>query len=881
MTKICVVGLGYVGLPLACLFSKKYEVIGFDVSKEKIDSLKSGIDPTNEVGDLSNCKVNFTTDHSKINDADFIIVAVSTPIDENNIPDFKYLKSASEIVGKNMKKGSIIVFESTVYPGATEEICLPIIEKESGLKLNVDFKLGYSPERINPGDKEHTVDKILKVVSGSDKEALDKIAEIYGSVITAGVHKAESIKVAEAAKVIENVQRDLNIALMNELSIIFEKIGIDTKAVLEAAGTKWNFHKYTPGLVGGHCFEQNQLFFVKYGSNYFTLNAKEFYEFAKNKKDVEVLSFDVDSKKSEFKKCTAVSKRKYSNIVKIKTSTNQILKVTDDHPVIVWEDGFKVKHAGNISINDKLVVLNKIPTEKFDNKIDLINYLPKNLIEKTRVKPISKQFKDFKKVIKFKENLGKKSSNSYIGNYMSLKDYLVLEKKGCMPIKRDEIYLVSGRGPSFNQIKAVIKLNDNFARLIGYYLSEGCVTKDKSTRVRWTFSGSENNLVNDLLVGISELGLRYSIYRSKKDNAQTVKVSSNIFGFLVKDILKCGKDSYDAEVPYRLFYSKNRVELLKGILRGDGGVKLTVKNKAYVKNGKKDTHKDVSCEVSFFSISKKLFHQTILLLQDYGITASYDLERPLLYIHGHENLIKLKDLFLGEKRRKIEKYFMNKTKFIKSSKYEKKREFNIVGIKEISKEETDYVYSFEVEKTQTLITDYGIIAHNCIGVDPYYLTYKAQKVGYDPQVILAGRKINDSMHEQVVYLLSKGLAEKDKLLKGSKVLVMGLTFKENVPDYRNSRAKQLIKSLKSKGALLYGYDPHLSEDIVENVFDAKYVENLNGKYDAVVLFSPHKKFKLSVDLINGLLNESKVFVDVKGYFDKDEFIGKGVCYYRL
>ncbi|MEM4755595.1 MAG: nucleotide sugar dehydrogenase, partial [Candidatus Woesearchaeota archaeon] len=250
---IGIVGLGYVGLPLACAFSKKYRVIGFDVSKEKIEQLKQGIDPTNEIENVSAYKIEYSNDPTVLKKANFIIVAVPTPVDQNNLPDLKYVISASEIIGKQLQKGSIVVFESTVYPGTTEEICLPILEQHSKLKLNKDFKLGYSPERINPGDKERTVEKIVKVVAGSDPEALRSIAEVYGSIITAGIYQASSIKVAEAAKVIENIQRDLNIALMNELSIIFEKLGIDTKEVLEAAGTKWNFHKYTPGLVGGHC----------------------------------------------------------------------------------------------------------------------------------------------------------------------------------------------------------------------------------------------------------------------------------------------------------------------------------------------------------------------------------------------------------------------------------------------------------------------------------------------------------------------------------------------------------------------------------------------------------------------------------------------------
>lgn len=253
--KISLVGLGYVGMPIAVSFSKKVNVIGFDTNKEKIDLYKSGIDPTKEVGneEIANCSVEFTADEKMLKEAKFHIVAVPTPVNLDHTPDLSPVEGASHIVGRNLVKGSIVVYESTVYPGVTEEICIPILEKESGLKCGIDFKVGYSPERINPGDKVHRLETIVKIVSGMDQESLDTIAKVYELVVKAGVHRAESIKVAEAAKVIENSQRDINIAFMNELSIIFDKMNIDTKAVLEAAGTKWNFLKFTPGLVGGHC----------------------------------------------------------------------------------------------------------------------------------------------------------------------------------------------------------------------------------------------------------------------------------------------------------------------------------------------------------------------------------------------------------------------------------------------------------------------------------------------------------------------------------------------------------------------------------------------------------------------------------------------------
>ena len=252
---LSLVGLGYVGMPIAVAFSKKVKVIGYDLNEKKIDIYKSGIDPTNEVGNeaVKNCTVEFTTDETRLHEAKFHIVAVPTPVNNDHTPYLTPVESASRILGRNLQMGSIVVFESTVYPGVTEDVCVPILEKESGLKCGVDFKIGYSPERINPGDKLHRLETITKIVSGMDEETLDTIAKVYELVVDAGVYRAESIKVAEAAKVIENSQRDINIAFMNELSIIFNKIGIDTKSVLEAAGTKWNFLKFYPGLVGGHC----------------------------------------------------------------------------------------------------------------------------------------------------------------------------------------------------------------------------------------------------------------------------------------------------------------------------------------------------------------------------------------------------------------------------------------------------------------------------------------------------------------------------------------------------------------------------------------------------------------------------------------------------
>ncbi|MEM9022881.1 MAG: nucleotide sugar dehydrogenase, partial [Bacteroidota bacterium] len=274
-TKLAVIGLGYVGLPIALAFARKIPVIGFDINQERVDLMQQGIDPSDELdgSEFEGCDIQFTASQEDLSEATFFVVAVPTPINEHNQPDLFPLKAASSTVGKVLKEGDYVVYESTVYPGCTEDDCIPILEEHSGLTFVKDFKVGYSPERINPGDKEHTITKILKVVSGCDDESLDQISKVYEIIVEPGVHRAPTIKVAEAAKIIENTQRDVNIALMNELSIIFNRMDINTYDVLEAAGTKWNFLRFFPGLVGGHCIGVDP-YYLTYKAEAFGYHAK-------------------------------------------------------------------------------------------------------------------------------------------------------------------------------------------------------------------------------------------------------------------------------------------------------------------------------------------------------------------------------------------------------------------------------------------------------------------------------------------------------------------------------------------------------------------------------------------------------------------------------
>jgi len=625
--KICVVGLGYVGLPLAVEFAKKgVEVYGFDVKQKRVDELKAAHDSSDEVADadLAASKIEYSADPAIIKQANFLIVAVPTPIDQAKKPDLTLVESASKLVGENIQKGSIVVYESTVYPGVTEDICVPIIEKRSGLKCGVDFKIGYSPERMNPGDKEHSVDKIIKVVSGMDEESLNKIADVYGIVCAAGVFKAANIKTAEAAKVIENIQRDLNIALANELALIFHRLGINTQEVLEAASTKWNFHKYQPGLVGGHCLHKNQLLFLQ---NTGHMKIEPIGDYVKNllnqgraseltmgqakvfvpKIPVNTLTFNVDQKRTELKPVLAFSSRREEELLEITTATNQKIKVSPMHPMMIVEQGeFLVKHAKDLTLDDHLPVIFDLPEE---------------------------------------------------------------------------------------------------------------------------------------LVGAG-----------------------------------------------------------------------------------------------------------------------------------------------GEECRMWRKYFGNNKKFFLDQECQEKDNYLTVGIKSIEKLPGDIVYSLETQDNKTLVTDYGLVVHNCIGVDPYYLTYRAEEVGYSPEVILAGRRINDYMAEYTAELMIKGLALAGKKIKGARVLILGLTFKENVKDTRNSKIKDIIKKLQEYGCQIYGYDPLVEKDEAEKRFKVKYLASLNEakNMDGVVLAVLHDKFKsLTLEHLKILMPENPVLVDVKSHFLKQKPQERGFVYRSL
>ncbi|MEK6920242.1 MAG: nucleotide sugar dehydrogenase [Nanoarchaeota archaeon] len=893
---ICIVGLGYVGLPLAIAFSKHYDVIGFDVNEKRVAQLKDKRDETNSLKqeELSSASTQFTSDPSHITKANYIIIAVPTPVDDAKHPDLMPLKSASSIIGKHMAKGATIIYESTVYPGVTEEICLPILENESGMSLSKgDFSLGYSPERINPGDQHHRLDNVIKIVSGHNPETLEKVARLYEKIVTAGVHRASSIKVAEAAKITENIQRDVNIALMNELSLIYSRLNIDTYDVLAAAGTKWNFHQYTPGLVGGHCFDKNTMVFLKDKNQQRITSIGQYIDSLERKNEnvkgwdlfyptnVEILSYDVENATTCFKTVTSASKRRADTVLKINCAYNYSLEVTGEHPVIISDKGkLNVKHAKDVVIGEYIVLNKDLPSRKKGVIIDILPYLNENIRKKIRVKVFGKEIKEFKETID--KHLPGKKANYYNWNYLPLEKYLLLEKKLNVPKKA--VYLCTGRGPGLKKFPRLFTIDKNFLRLIGYYLSEGCITNDVSLRTRFTFHRKEKEYINDVTAILRKIGIDYSIYQDKTYQSTVIKVSSNLFGFVLRDILKTGVNCYNMQIP-ELFFEMNRKakeEILKGLFRGDGGVTWYYGDRQYHKNGKMFIHKNNSITVSYFTSSPILFQQVMLFILNQDILPKLAKRDGYLTITGHHDVKKVRNWFLGEKKKKIRQYLQKKQKEVTYDRARKYDDYMTVKVEFVGEKKTDYVYSIEVDKTHTLIISNGIIAHNCIGVDPYYLAYKATEHGYHPKMILSGREINDYMARHLAEMTLKELNNKGIVLKNAKVLLLGLTFKEDVSDIRNSRAKDVVSYLAEYGITVYGCEPNVTKEIVEQHYKILSVSvDALPQCDAVIFINKHKQFSsLSVELIKEKTMCS-ILIDVKRFFSKESAQKLDIVYRSL
>ncbi len=890
--RIGVIGLGYVGLPLALEFAKAgFKAVGIDLDRKRVAKINSGNSYILDIASeelspfVKDGFLKASSDYSNLKKADAIIICVPTPLRKTKEPDMSFVIAASEEIAKNLRQGQAVVLESTTYPGTTDEVILPLLT-DTGLKVGSDFFLGFSPERIDPGNKVYKTQNIPKVVSGITSDCVDVIKSLYGQIVEQ-VIPVSSTKVAEMVKLLENTFRGVNIGLANELALMCDKLKIDVWEVIEAAKSKpFGFMPFYPGPGwGGHCLGQDEYIFVKVNGRLETLQVKDFEHKITseclgqifkadgltliNPDGVQILSFDLKTQKPCYQKIRNFFIRRYKGLtVKVRTEDNRVITLTDKHPHIVYNDKLKIKFARDLKKGDRVLVLAKDvrPATNFAPKIDLIAHLKQDLPYKVRVKPLHFQWVKYKvELIPYLRKAAKNYEyrDFFRNNYLPLEVFLEAEKK--LSTKRDELKLCTGTGNAYQEIKATIKIDQDFCRLIGYYLSEGCLTKDsQTTRVRFSFNRNETGYIDDVKSILEKIGISHSIYRSKRFSTDCIKVSSNLFGYLIKDILGCGIDSYTMTIPSIIFNLpiSFKQALLSGILCGDGCVEATSSdNRSYVKNGHLYRHKFNTACVSYFTASPTLFQQVILLTQQLGLIPTIKANNKHLRFFGSRNLRVLLSLLRGKKKEKLEKYFSNKTRFIKEKSYRLKKNCALVRVKDIELQPIDgKVYSVEVENTNTFVTSNGIITHNCIPIDPIYLAWKARIHGFEPRFIDLSSQINSSMPNYVIERTARALNKFGKALKGSKILVVGVAYKKDVTDTRESPAFEIINLLKESQALVSYYDPFVPEFYLDGktLRSVKFTALAFKDKDCVVIVTDHSTIDYQF-----IVNNSKLILDTR------------------
>lgn len=906
--KISVIGLGYVGLPLAMAFAKKgFKVWGIDVDKDRVVRLKKGqsyildLKPSDIVALQKEGTLTVTSDIRHIEKSDAIIICVPTPLLKTKEPDVSFIISATEAVKKHMRRGQIIVLESTTYPGTTDEVMLPILE-EASFKEGKDFYLAFSPERIDPGNVKYFVTNIPKVVGGISKKSTAIAALLYGQIIEK-VIPVSSSRAAEMTKLLENTFRIVNLGLINELTLMCDKLGMNIWEIIEAAKTKpYGFMPFYPGPgVGGHCLTANEYVFVKDreevgfrpvkisdfvkeskaapGSRLHRINSSIFIKPASKK----VFSYDPVNKKSCFKEVSMLSERPYNGkIVNIKTQDNRTISVTTKHPMMVNKnEQLGIKFADELELNDEIPIILNLPEEpvkKEDLRIDLIEFLKqKRLVKGIRVRGTYFEWRDFKKEMKQKSwPIAKADLDNYFkAGHLPLSAYLALEERMKWPVNREDLILCTGRGPSYQTIPAVIDIDEDFIRFIGYYLSEGCITTDKSVRTRITFNSGESQYINDVKLFLEDKSIKYSEYRSKKWKSVCIKISSNIFGYLLRDILRCGVDSYSMKIPRRFMSlpKKLKLHLIMGLLRGDGGVDYFCGKRIYYKNDKRYNHNFNSATVNYFTISDVLFNQMVLLLQDLGFMPNFKKRKNLLNLFGYRQLGELKNMFLGEKARRIKSYLENSKKIIPNKNFSLHTNFATTKVKDISYSRASKVYSMEVRDTNTFVTSYGVLTHNCIPIDPLYLSWKAREKGFETRFINLASEVNGHMPHYVVEKIADSLNKHKKALKGAKILICGVAYKKDIQDLRESPAFEIIDLLERHEADISYYDPYFPYLKFEDIdlkcvkFDKKRLRS----FDCVVIVTDHLKVDYKF-----IAKNSKLVIDtrnaIKGVKDRTNIV---------
>jgi UDP-N-acetyl-D-mannosaminuronate dehydrogenase/intein/homing endonuclease len=831
--RVGIIGLGYVGLPLARAFAQGgYAVLGFDVDPAKVDKLGRGQSYIGHIGDdvirdMAARGFRATADFGRLGEADAIIICVPTPLTEAREPDLSYIIKSAEAVAARLRRGQLVILESTTYPGTTHDVVKPILET-GGLRAGRDFFLAFSPEREDPGNPSFSAPTIPKVVGGLGPESLELAATLYGQVVVKVVRVSRP-EVAEACKILENTYRAINIALVNELKVLYDRMGIDVWEVIDAARTKpFGFQAFYPGPgLGGHCLAGEEVVCVRDSAGVQVLSLADlFASFAAAAhrraggvevaavEGLETLSLDSATGRTCFAPVTHLFRRAApAPLVRLHLRGNRRLTVTDGHPMLVCPgDYIEVRQAADVHPGTPLVVMTGWPEDTPPPfAIDLVDIASRHGLPGLRVVPRAGRWQDHDALVRASlAGSGTAAKDIYRHNTLPLDAYLKLEQGGNVPFRRDQILLSTGKGRSWNQVPAVLPITEDFARLIGYYLSEGCITDDGALRVRFSFGSHEEELIADASALLTRLGFRHSRHRLASCATVQLKVSSRVLGVLLRDVLGCGVRSEDARVPSCLLGAAEplRRALLAGLLRGDGDVYLVSRSRCYRKNGRTYRHRLHAATIGYFTASPILFQQVLLLLQGLGWVPNCHRSKPHLRLNGSQ-VDALECLLAGAKQAKVGAYREGRVRTMAPRTYRHRGAFATVEVKEVESVEAAPVYSMEVAGTETFVTSYGIAVHNCIPIDPFYLTWVARKYGLATRFIELAGEINTSMPAFVVGKVADALNEHGKPVKGSKVALLGMAYKKDVDDPRESPGFELMELLLHKGAQVTYNDPHI------------------------------------------------------------------------
>ncbi|MBI3088204.1 MAG: nucleotide sugar dehydrogenase [Candidatus Omnitrophica bacterium] len=891
-----VIGLGYVGLPLAVEFAKEgFPVTGIDLDGERVRQVNRGRSyvpdvSAQELGRLVRERRLVATTHAEsLSGMDAIIICVPTPLRKTREPDISYIISAAQEIAKALRRGQVIVLESTTYPGTTDEVILPMLEA-GGLKVGRDFCLAFSPERIDPGNATYTTRTIPKVIGGITPTCQKLAMQLYGQIIPRVV-PVSSTKVAEMVKLLENTFRAVNIGLVNEIALMCDKLGVDVWEVIGAAKTKpFGFMAFYPGPgIGGHCLAEHERIVIKRGDDVHTPTFKELFRFLTSEgahriirrrgltvirpRGLEALSFDLSTRQVCFQPLQVLISRSYEGpMVDLRTAEGRTLTVTDRHPMVVHNGALGVRWAKDLHGHHEPVVITSLPEGRASAQIDLIDHfrLDPRYVRPIRVVPQGFFWSDYRQWLRpILRRYRKDPWEYYRRNAIPLAAFLEAEALPSFPrINHRQLVLSTGKGPSWSTCPAVIPLDEPFCRLIGYYLSEGCVTEDQSLRVRFSFHQNEHAYIQDVQDILSRIGMRSSLYRSRQWQACHLKVSSLPFGVLIRDALRCGIDSYTMQVPPRLLglSQRHRAALLAGLLRGDGGVEVSQGRRTYMKRGRRYTHWANHGSLNYYSVSPDLFHQTVLLLHGQGILPTFKRRANLLTVFGERHLRRCAEWLDGEKRQRLLTYLDGRRKPMSLKSFRNHDTYASVKLDKLAVRNGRHtVYSAEVANTHTFVTSYGIVVHNCIPSDPMYLAWKARSHGFEPRFIELADETNRYMPRHVVEKIAQALNERRKALKGSRVLLLGLAYKPDVNDTRDSPAFDVARELAERGGVVSYHDPYVPAARVNGAAmrSTPLTPQRLARTDCVVVLTNHST--VDYELIR---RHAPLIVDTRNQYDR-------------